>query len=78
MWNTGVEVRAHGLHVLRPFLVIGFLGGWTTYSTLAVDAVLLGKAGDLVTGLVYLAVTVLGGVALVVVGHGLGRQVTRS
>src|SRR5271163_4885441 len=27
----------------RPFAVVGVLGGWTTYSTLAVDAALLGK-----------------------------------
>ncbi len=40
---------------LRPFLVVGFLGGWTTYSTLAVDATLLTKDGDVGTCLAYLA-----------------------
>jgi len=59
----------------RPLLVVGFLGGWTTYSTLAVDAVLLAKDGDVVTFLAYLAATVIGGLALVVVGNGIGRRV---
>ena len=59
---------------LRPFLVVGFLGGWTTYSTLAVDATLLAKDGDLGTCLAYLAATVVGGLALVVAGHDLGRR----
>jgi fluoride exporter len=59
---------------LRPLLMVGFLGGWTTYSTLAVDATLLGKDGDLLTSLAYLVATVVGGLALVVAGHALGRS----
>ena len=59
---------------LRPFVIIGILGGWTTYSTLAVDATLLGKNGDVLTCLAYLVATVGGGLALVVAGHDLGRR----
>ena len=62
---------------LRPSLMIGFLGGWTTYSTLAVDAVLVGKQGDVATGLAYLVATVFGGLALVVAGHGAGRNLVQ-
>jgi fluoride exporter len=55
--------------LVRPLFVVGLLGGWTTYSTLAVEATLLAKDGHIVTGLAYLAATVFGGVALVVLGH---------
>ena len=72
------EHVSHRAPVLRPLCVIGFLGGWTTYSTLAVDATLLAKHGDLVTCLAYLAATVVGGLALVVAGHAVGRKVTGS
>ena len=58
--------------LLRPLAIIGFLGGWTTYSTLAVDATLLAKHGDVATCVAYLAATVAGGLALVVAGQ-LGR-----
>jgi CrcB protein len=58
----------------RPLLVVGLLGGWTTYSTLAVEAVLLAKDGDIITFVAYLAATVIGGLTLVVAGHGLGRR----
>jgi CrcB protein len=58
----------------RPLLVVGFLGGWTTYSTLAVEAVLLLKDGDIITFLSYVAATVLGGLTLVVIGGALGRR----
>jgi CrcB protein len=58
----------------RPFVVVGFLGGWTTYSTLAVDSTLLIKDGDVATLIVYLAATVIGGLTLVVAGNALGLR----
>lgn len=68
------EHLSHRLPTLRPLLVVGFLGGWTTYSTLAVDATLLARHGDIVTCVAYLTATVAGGLALVVAGHALGRR----
>jgi CrcB protein len=59
---------------MRPLLVVGLLGGWTTYSTLAVEATLLAKDGDVVTFVAYVAATVIGGLALVVAGNELGRR----
>jgi CrcB protein len=58
----------------RPFLVVGLLGGWTTYSTLAVEAALLAKDGDIANFFAYLAATVMGGLVLVVAGNALGRR----
>ncbi|HEY6471732.1 MAG TPA: CrcB family protein [Acidimicrobiales bacterium] len=65
-------------HLLRPLVIVGLLGGWTTYSTLAVDATLLAKGGDVVTCLAYLVATVAGGLALVVLGHAIGRKVAST
>jgi len=59
----------------RPLLVVGLLGGWTTYSTVAVEAVLLGKGGHIGLSAAYLAATVFGGVALVAVGAAAGHKV---
>jgi fluoride exporter len=59
----------------RPFLVVGFLGGWTTYSTLAVEAVLLGKGGHVGLAAAYLAASLVGGLALVTLGAAAGRRV---
>ena len=62
----------------RPFLVVGFLGGWTTYSTLAVEAVLLGKGAHVGLAATYLTASLVGGLALVTVGAAAGRRlVTR-
>ena len=53
---------------LRPFLAVGVLGGFTTYSTFAVDVVRLADAGRLVLAGGYLVASVLGGVLAVLTG----------
>ncbi|MDG5801229.1 fluoride efflux transporter CrcB [Streptomyces ossamyceticus] len=54
---------AHRL--VRPFFGTGVLGGFTTFSTYAVDIKKLVDAGHARTGLAYLAVTVLAALAAV-------------
>jgi CrcB protein len=68
------EHMSHRVPFMRPLLMIGLLGGWTTYSTVAVEVTLLVKGGGVGIMFAYLAVTVAGGLALVVAGHGLGRR----
>jgi CrcB protein len=68
------ERVSHRALWVRPLVMVGVLGGWTTYSTLAVDATLLVRAGDAATCLLYLVLTVAGGLALVVAGHAAGRR----
>jgi fluoride exporter len=72
------SARSAGSALARPFLVVGFLGGWTTYSTLAVEAVLLGKGAHVGLAAAYLAASLVGGLALVTLGAAAGRRlVTR-
>jgi CrcB protein len=76
-----VPVTEHVSHrspAVRPLLMVGFLGGWTTYSTLAVDATLLLQRGDVLACLAYVAATVAGGLALVVVGHAAGQRLVTA
>ena len=72
------EHASRRLPLLRPLFVVGILGGWTTYSTLAVEATLLAKDGHVLTSLSYLAATVAGGIALVIIGHGAGKKLLPS
>jgi len=62
---------------LRPFLATGVLGGYTTFSTFSVDAVQLVEAGRWPQAVAYLLVSVVGGLAAVVLGLGVGRRVAR-
>ncbi|HET6532620.1 MAG TPA: CrcB family protein [Actinoplanes sp.] len=66
---------AHRL--LRPFLGIGVLGGYTTFSTYAVDVQRLVAAGAARTALLYLAGTALAALAATHIGITLTRHVTR-
>lgn len=62
---------------LRLLLGTGFLGGFTTYSALAVDSALLLGGGRAAVGLGYLAVSVLvglGATALGILAGGLVRR----
>nr|WP_245654298.1 fluoride efflux transporter CrcB [Streptomyces violens] len=57
---------ARSLHPLvRPFLGTGVLGGFTTFSTYAVDIQHLLQSGEAATGLAYLALTLLMALAAV-------------
>ncbi|TDV44846.1 fluoride efflux transporter FluC [Actinophytocola oryzae] len=53
---------------VRPFLGVGFLGGYTTFSTAMVDVRDLTEAGRAGLGLLYLGGTVLAAVVAVAVG----------
>ena len=52
----------------RPFLAVGVLGGYTTYSAFAVEAVALVEAGAPALAAGYVLVSVLGGVLAVAAG----------
>jgi len=54
---------------LRPFVATGFLGAYTTYSTFAVDTVVLTKDGHAGIALAYAAASLV--VGLVAVGTGI-------
>ena len=58
----------------RPFLGVGVLGGWTTYSTFAVEVVGLVEAGAAVLAAAYVLASVVGGVDAVVLGASIVRR----
>src|SRR5687768_11097411 len=57
----------------RDVLGIGFLGGFTTFSTFSAQIVLDVDAGEPRHALLYLAASVAGGVAAAAVGFAVGR-----
>jgi CrcB protein len=67
--------RAHRL--VRPFLGVGVLGGFTTFSTYIVEAQQAIEAGAAGTGLLYLAATLAGALVAVYAGAKLTRLAVR-
>jgi len=60
---------------LRPFVAIGFLGAYTTYSTFAVETVLLVKDGHPAIAMAYAGGSLVAGFAAVWVGLVVARAV---
>lgn len=60
---------------LRPFLVTGVLGGYTTFSTYMVETHGLVISGRIPMALLYMFGSLLAGILLVVLGMALGRRI---
>lgn len=65
-----------GIHRLaRPFLGVGVLGGWTTFSALAVDVVQLGAADEVTLTIAYVGATLLVGTLAIGAGTAVGQRI---
>lgn len=53
---------------VQPLVFTGILGGFTTFSTLALDATRLLSAGDTLRAALYLAISLAGGVTACILG----------
>jgi CrcB protein len=60
----------------REALGVGILGGFTTFSTFSVQAILEVEGGRAGIALVYVLASVLGGIAAAAAGYALGRAVS--
>jgi fluoride exporter len=61
---------------LRLFLATGILGGFTTFSTFSLDAVLLWERGDVLNASLYVAGSLIGGVLGLIVALNVMRALS--
>jgi CrcB protein len=65
---AGWLVRGGGSEATRLFLAVGVLGGFTTFSAFSLETFSMLQRGDLGMAAAYVAVSVIGGVALLFAG----------
>jgi CrcB protein len=73
-----LAARLPGAPWVRPFLAVGVLGGFTTYSAFAVEVVELVRTGAVVTAGGYLLASVGGALLAVVAGALVARRFSRG
>ena len=59
----------HSSHPLRLFLIIGLLGGFTTFSSFSMETIVLFKAGEIKNALLYILSSNIGGISLAFLGY---------
>ncbi|SDO69940.1 fluoride efflux transporter CrcB [Halobacillus aidingensis] len=74
-WFTMGIVERYSLSAKwKAALGTGLVGSYTTFSTLSMDAVSLYERGDLLLSLLYIAISIFGGLAFSMLGFTLGRR----
>ncbi|OLT43084.1 chromosome condensation protein CrcB [Saccharomonospora sp. CUA-673] len=73
-----LSLRARSPRLLRPFLGVGVLGGFTTFSTYVLDTLSAADGGRLVASFAYAAGSVFASLLAVVVGICLARLAARG
>ncbi|MBF0431200.1 MAG: fluoride efflux transporter CrcB [Fibrobacteria bacterium] len=69
------EKVSFGAEELKLLFITGILGGFTTFSAFGNETLLLFKKGELVTGVVYVLLSVVCGLLAVWLGHRAGQMV---
>lgn len=69
-----LENRGSAALFLRAFLVVGILGGLTTFSALMIESLILARTGRSATMLLNLGVSLAGGLLLVALGAWIASQ----
>lgn len=62
----------------RLFINVGFMGAYTTFSSMALGDILLFMHGNWLPALLYIVISLLGGIIVVIFGDFLGQRLIRT
>ncbi|MBO9574322.1 MAG: fluoride efflux transporter CrcB [Sphingobium sp.] len=70
-----MAARAQGGEYIRLFFAVGVLGGFTTFSSFSLEAMLLIERGELVSAATYALISVFASITALAIGLGVMRAV---
>ncbi|WP_172371866.1 fluoride efflux transporter FluC [Sporosarcina jiandibaonis] len=71
---TGVVRKISAATHFQDAITTGFLGSFTTFSALSMETVLLIENGELVMGALYIILSIIGGLAVGLLGFHFGQK----
>lgn len=71
---TGVVQKISAVKHIQDAMTTGFLGSFTTFSALSIETVLLFENGQFVMGVLYVGLSIVGGLAAGLLGFHVGRK----
>jgi fluoride exporter len=74
---TGPDGRVFVSPRQRLFVMVGFCGGYTTFSAFSLETLRLAQSGNIQTALAYIFVSIMTWLISVWIGHALGARVNR-
>jgi len=72
---TGLYVKEGNQDFVKYFLMIGLCGGFSTFSTFAMEFVKVNNSGEVFNSMLYVCLSLILGILGVVLGIGVGQRI---
>lgn len=74
---TGVLLKLSVKKDIQDVVTTGFLGSFTTFSSLSIETIMLVESGQIILSIIYVGLSMIGGITTGLLGYSVGRRLLR-